>query len=176
MQFKFPLISALFAISAIATPVPSTQTSCANVAVSALNGLTSQVADLNSALAGKEDPVSLANAIIAGFASDILTILTTGLSLPCDATLTHQNQEDICDAASSFIKEDKTLVSTLSSKRTVLSDTIWLGAVEGAISGLASATNGYIYPIIDSAPACGGSIESELNSLIDAINEAVGAY
>lgn len=35
---------------------------------------------------------------------------------------------------------------------------------------------GYIYPIIDSAPVCGGSIESELNSLIDAINEAVGAY
>ncbi|KAJ5272935.1 hypothetical protein N7478_008060 [Penicillium angulare] len=176
MQFKLSIITALFAVSAIASPVPSTQTSCASVAVSALNGLTSQVTDLNSALAGKEDPVALANAIIAGFASDILTILITGLSLPCDSTLTRQNQEDICDAASSFIKEDKTLVSTLSSKRTVLSDTIWLSAVEGAISGLASATNGYINPIIDSAPVCGGTLESELNSLVDAINEAVGAY
>lgn len=35
---------------------------------------------------------------------------------------------------------------------------------------------GFIYPVINNAPVCGDTIQSELNSLVDAINKAIGAY
>ncbi|KAJ6014878.1 hypothetical protein N7540_009469 [Penicillium herquei] len=159
MQFKLPIISALFAISAIASPVPSSEASCAQQVVSALNDMTQQVTDLKGKIAGTTDVITLATDIITGFDNNIVT-LVTGVSLPCDRTLTTQNQEDICNSA----------------KATILSGSIWLHAVESAISGLASATSAYLTPIIDNAPVCGGTVKSELEALESAINNAVKSY
>ncbi|KAJ5707385.1 hypothetical protein N7488_007186 [Penicillium malachiteum] len=136
MQFKLPIISAIFAISAVASPVPSSEASCAQQVVSALNDMTQQVTDLKDKIAGTTDVITLAT----------------------------------------FINDDESLITTLNNKHTVLSGSIWLHAVESAISGLASATSAYLTPIIDNAPVCGGTVKSELQDLETAINKAVGAY
>ncbi|KAJ5733534.1 hypothetical protein N7493_002320 [Penicillium malachiteum] len=175
MQFKLPIISTLFAISAVASPVPSSETSCAQQVVSALNDMTQQVTDLKGKIAGTTDVITLANDIISGFDNNIVT-LVTGVSLSCDSTLTKQDQEDVCNSAQAFINEDQSLITTLNNKHTILSGSIWLHAVESAISGLASATSAYLTPIIDNAPVCGGIVKSELQALETAINKAVGAY
>ncbi|KAJ5623596.1 hypothetical protein N7490_012201 [Penicillium lividum] len=63
MQFKFTFITALFAASAIAAPAPSSQASCSQSVVAALNGATKQVSDLNSNLSGTTTAVSLVSFI-----------------------------------------------------------------------------------------------------------------
>lgn len=98
MQFKLTLITALFAASTIAAPVASNAVSCSNAVVAALQGATKQVSDLNSNLSGTTTAASLASAIITGLADDLSTLLN-GIVLPCEATLTSQDQQDICDAA-----------------------------------------------------------------------------
>lgn len=98
MQFKLTFITALFAASAIAAPVASNTASCSNAAIAALQGATKQVSDLNSNLSGTTTAASLVSAIVTGLADDLTTLLN-GIVLPCEVTLTSQDQQDICDAA-----------------------------------------------------------------------------
>ncbi|KAJ5769611.1 hypothetical protein N7520_004170 [Penicillium odoratum] len=175
MQFKLTFITALFAASAIAAPAPSSQASCSQSVVAALNGATKQVSDLNSNLSGAITAVSLVSAIITGFADNLSTLLN-GIVLPCDFTLSAQDQQDICDAATSFINTDKALVSTLSSKASLLSGNILSINAHAAISNLETATTNYLRPVVSNMPICGGSVQSELKVLESDINSVVAAF
>ncbi|KAJ5651706.1 hypothetical protein N7507_009132 [Penicillium longicatenatum] len=174
MQFKLTFITALFAASAIAAPT-SSGASCSNAAVAALQGATKQVSDLNSSLAGTTTAASLASAIITGLADNLSTLLN-GIVLPCGATLTAQDQHEICNAATTFINTDKTLVSTLSSKADILSGHILTINVLGAINNLETATTNYLRPIINNLPVCGGTVQAELKALESDINGAVATF
>ncbi|KAJ5930239.1 hypothetical protein N7466_005732 [Penicillium verhagenii] len=175
MQFKLALVSALFAASAIAVPVASSQASCSQSVVAALNGATKEVSDLNSNLSGTTNAASLAAAIISGFADNMATLLS-GIVLPCDYTLSSQDQQDICDAATTFIDTDKALVSTVSNKANILSASLLSVSVHAAINNLEVATTNYLRPIINNMSICGGSIQSELTVLESKINSAVAAF
>ncbi|KAJ5538852.1 hypothetical protein N7494_008331 [Penicillium frequentans] len=175
MQFKLTFITALFAASAIAAPVASNAVSCSNAAVAALQGATKQVSDLNSNLSGTTTAASLASAIVTGLADDLSTLLN-GIVLPCEATLTSQDQQDICDAATTFINTDKALVSTLSSKAGILSGHILTINVLAVINNLETATTNYLRPVINNMPVCGGTVQSELKVLESDINSAVAAF
>ncbi|KAJ6114311.1 hypothetical protein N7486_000089 [Penicillium sp. IBT 16267x] len=192
MQFKLTFVTALFAASAIAAPVASNGVSCSNAAVAVLQGATKQVSDLNSNLSGTTNVVSLAAAIITGLADNLSTLLN-GIVLPCEATLTAQDQQDICDAATTvwsapvnkqrtqltgrqFINTDKALVSTLSSKADILAGHILAINVLAAINNLETATTNYLRPVINNLPVCGGSVQSELKVLESDINNAVAAF
>lgn len=60
MQFKAPFVAALFAITAVAAPVPAdSEASCAQSAVSALNGATKVFTDLDNTLSKDTDLASL---------------------------------------------------------------------------------------------------------------------
>lgn len=50
-----------------------------------------------------------------------MSTLTEGTSLPCSASLSQQDQKDICAAADSLVKSEDSLVNTMKTKSGLLS-------------------------------------------------------
>ncbi|KAL4739039.1 hypothetical protein BDV11DRAFT_170419 [Aspergillus similis] len=98
-----------------------------------------------------------------------IAVSTAGTYLPCSGELSEEDQKKICAAIEQpefkLITADEELVESLSDKQGIFADTIYGPIVRQAECALEQATDSLVYPVINAALFCGGSVEKFSHAL-----------